>query len=1474
MRLLPGNGAGSLTVPVCPLGRERPLGLGGPASGSLRMSGRPLPPLWLFVLLSLAARPRLSALGLSGAERVTSEIGEPSGRQAQPAGRAQAQAVLAAAVRAKVLGQGKMVTTSAILSHALDMLPKVSDILASLKPTLPPDPVPMPISRPAKRTSHSLPPPVATRAPILPPELTLTLQPVIFTPFSALTAFQTRAASSLVFTPAPLAPQTPATSLVPVSASTVLQTSATSLGPTSASTVLQTPTTSLVSTSASTVSQTPATALVPASVSTLPQTPATSLVPALASTVPHTSAEISVGVQDSITLQIAASLVPDQALMSFLISSLVPTQTLTPSPSSLHTTLVPIQTFQLIQPLTPSLISIQTSVSFLPLATFKKYPYTPPTLLPVLPQNLTVNLMPTQVSKLSRASAAPVMYPAAPTLTLPVIPQTIAVLLVPAQILLSSQTLVPAVEHIQIPTPLLPLSLISDKAPSPPPQASVPTRTLIQPPIPQTQSQILISTPKFTVPLSPIPKPPPKATKLCCSTPKMTKVLLPTPELKHVPVQSPITHLNNFPSPSVFMVSRYQAHTTKPSSLVLQKSFQKTNSLCLGPCTCKAGKLSCTGLSPEHRLHSVPGPGPKAPNITFFYLDFHGNSISIIERGIWKSYPWAETLNLTDNALYKLHKNSFEGLLSLQYLNLGFNLLKKLSYGTFQAWHGMQFFQKLILHNNPLSDIEDSFFFQLPSLKYLDIGRTKVSLIAIENILMMSLRLQTLILPSNVTCCLCQFKKNIESTFKTIKLHCESKCFTNSSICDQKKSIGDIKEEFINTLQTRKKEASIELSLQPERIYVDSDNNTLTLLSEQLSSNGEIDLLKATKYLFSKLLKSQIKNVKLKLFPFIKLLGTCLQNGEKTKGPSTTKTSWFSFGPIWINLTDEIQLRKLYIVTHLLEAYLQQKTYYNNNKYEKNVKAKYPILGRKWETFQLERSRKCDKASGKCIQLEARSPRKASASGMDACKGQFCPKMRLPEVGKVSNNGKSMNKKHSKRTGQENFQRKQESVKSSLENIAKERTKSLGQTVKRLRKPGWYHVGIPSIANPFAASLEDKSKSDSVTYPISALKSINKRLKYKIQKETDGIGTEFQKDHFPTLHSNQNHFFHKAKFPEAKQSPKIKNKFSQNRWLLENSALTDTSNLINHPFKKAISFSPERNIAAKAFKETISAMVSEGPSTRITTSQNSIASSKQKDITLDNSLPIVQQTNKTPWEYPGNAEILSEPNGNSYFNFSASADSFEIELNQRLQPLIPNNALRSLVSHVVRVLQKDCMEPRVQVACAKLISRTGALMKLLSEQEKMKQSPAHQNLSPWKNKTHLNESTTLQMVLGKLQTDKLTKDIPKFGYNSKLLLAISVTVVVMIIIAVICLIEICSHRPTTSKGEIKYSCNLWNFITSLHKKSPRKYEEDKDFYTKGKPLWLRDMYRPLDATRKKNMAQKLHDQDSSDEEENLKQRNE
>ncbi|KAM9003004.1 leucine-rich repeat-containing protein 37A2-like [Sarcophilus harrisii] len=1137
----------------------------------------------------------------------------------------------------------------AALSRALALRPKESDILASPKPGS------TLISHLPERVSQTLPPPVTTRAPTWPPKLSQTLPSMVLMPRLSLKALQIRATSSLVPAPAPLTPQTSDASLVP--ALTIL------------SHIL--------------TSQIPAASLEKTKVSMSTHIPAASLVPA-----------------------------------KTLISSLVPTQTLTSSPKSLDATFVDTQTSQLIQTLTPPLVPIQTPVSFLPLATPREHSPTTPTLLPILPQNLAVNMMSTQVSKSSQTSATPLVHSATPTPS-PVIPQTMAVLLVPAQTLVSPQSRAPTVKHTQIPAPLLqlpqtlPLLFISGNAPNQPPQALVPAQTPILSSVPQKNGQVLTSTealtltvappPELTITPAPPPEPPPKPTNLYSPSPEMTKILLLPLELKQVPVKLL----------SVSMVEKQRAQTPGPPSLVLQKNIRENNSFCLGPCTCKAEKLSCTGLSPELRLHRIPVPGPSAHNLTFFSLDFHGNSISIIERGIWKSYPWAEVLNLKDNALHKLHKNTFEGLLSLQYLdlscnkihviesrafeplpflqflNLGCNLLKELSYGVFQTWHGLQFFQKL---------------------------------------------------------------------------------------------------------QTSPIEAKLNLH--------------------------------------------------------------------------------FS---IQINLSDEIQLRKLYFVTNLLETYLREKMHYIKNKHEKDVKAKYPILRKKWKTFTLERSKKCDEASGKCSQPPASSERKATVDrGVDACKGQFCTKMKLVEVGKVSSSEKSKKKKHSEGTYQKRVQGKQESVRSSLKNIAKGRTRVLGQIVKRLRNQGWHRrVGALSTANPLAATLKDRSKSDGLTHPITTSKNANKRPKYKGQKEKHGIGTAFQKDHIPFLPSNKNHIFHKAKsrianiFPKTKQSQKVKNKLSQNRWLHKNPVFTEPRSLINNPSTKVVSLASERSMSAKTLKESIPAKAYERHSTRKTPSEKTTAASRQEEeFLLNSSLSDVQPINKTHWKYREKDKFLPKPKGGNSSNFSASPESFEMELNQRLQPLIPNEAMRNLISHVVRTLQKDCVGHKVQLACTKLISKTGLLMKLISEQENMEQKLEHEDSNPWIDETNLSDSTDLQKALGQLQKDEMTKDTTGFGYNNKLLLAISVTVVVMIIIAVICLIEICSHRSRTSKPETKHSFNLWRFLTSFHKKSSRKsLEEDGDVYKKGKPLWLRDMYRPLDATRKKNMAQKLRDQDSSDEDE-------
>ena len=41
------------------------------------------------------------------------------------------------------------------------------------------------------------------------------------------------------------------------------------------------------------------------------------------------------------------------------------------------------------------------------------------------------------------------------------------------------------------------------------------------------------------------------------------------------------------------------------------------------------------------------------------------------------------------------------------------------------------------------------------------------------------------ILPSRMSCCLCQLKNNIEVVCKTVKLHCDGECLTNATRCGE-----------------------------------------------------------------------------------------------------------------------------------------------------------------------------------------------------------------------------------------------------------------------------------------------------------------------------------------------------------------------------------------------------------------------------------------------------------------------------------------------------------------------------------------------------------------------------------------------------------------------------------------------------------------------------------------------------------------
>ncbi|XP_069917854.1 leucine-rich repeat-containing protein 37A3-like [Oryctolagus cuniculus] len=123
-------------------------------------------------------------------------------------------------------------------------------------------------------------------------------------------------------------------------------------------------------------------------------------------------------------------------------------------------------------------------------------------------------------------------------------------------------------------------------------------------------------------------------------------------------------------------------------------------------------------------------------------------------------------------------------------------------------------------------------------------------------------------------------------------------------------------------------------------------------------------------------------------------------------------------------------------------------------------------------------------------------------------------------------------------------------------------------------------------------------------------------------------------------------------------------------------------------------------------------------------------------------MPTVDQTKETQWEYTSEGtEAPTMPAGFTYPVMLSQGQQFEIQLNQQLQSLIPNTDVRRLISHVIRTLKMDCSEAQVQLPCAKLISKTGILMKLLSEQQEEKIAKKEWDAEQWRTETYINEST-------------------------------------------------------------------------------------------------------------------------------------
>ncbi|XP_050619618.1 leucine-rich repeat-containing protein 37A3-like isoform X4 [Macaca thibetana thibetana] len=900
-----------------------------------------------------------------------------------------------------------------------------------------------------------------------------------------------------------------------------------------------------------------------------------------------------------------------------------------------------------------------------------------------------------------------------------------------------------------------------------------------------------------------------------------------------------------------------ESHAQNKALTVSEQQKASTSTNICELCTCGDETLSCVNLSPKQRLRQVPVPEPNTYNGTFTILNFQGNYISHIDGNVWKAYSWTEKLILNENYLTELHKDSFEGLLSLQYLdlscnkiqsierhtfeplpflqyiNLGCNLLTELSFGTFQAWHGMQFLHKLILNRNPLTTVEDPYLFKLPALKYLDMGTTQVPLATLKNILTMTVELEKLILPSHMACCLCQFKNSIEVVCKTVKLHCNSACLTNTIHCPEEASVGNPEGAFMKVLQARKKHTSTELTIEPEAPSDSSDINLSGFGSEQLDTNDESEVISALSYILPYFSAGNL-DAESMLLPFMKRLFSNAQDGDRPLSILKNNTKGPSLQPASNNSTYESKLRKLYLLENMLDTEIQEKIDEVKREEKTAMLMQTSLLGNKFKRQLFEKK------------LETVQPQENSLAKIQSVGNN------LQRVNRVLTGPRSIQKRHFKEVGKQST-RREEGAQAFVESAAQE--KRLGSPVSReleqphteqgreklagnaiYMKPSFtqerkaavpselkpFSMGEPSASTPAKALPEVRDRSKDLTHAVFILENAKARVK----------NTKAAK---PIVHSRKNYRFHKTRSrvahstPKAKKSQKLRKKSYLDRLMLANRPpFSAAKSLINSPsqgtFLPLVDLSPQENPFPKLFDP--SERVIENTNVKNTTARNAF----KENIFMENTTmpegtisenttynpppeadsagtafnlgPAVKRTNQTQWEYNNMGTDLSpEPKSFNYPLLSSPGDQFEIQLTEQLRSLIPSEDVRRFISHVIRTLKMDCSETRVQLTCAKLISRTGLLMKLLSEQQEVKASKAEWDTEQWKTENYINESMEAQSEQKEQKLSELMKDVPGYGYNSKLILAISVTVILTILIIIFCLIEIHSHKRASEEDK-------------------------------------------------------------------------
>uniref|UniRef100_A0ACB8E9G4 Uncharacterized protein n=1 Tax=Sphaerodactylus townsendi TaxID=933632 RepID=A0ACB8E9G4_9SAUR len=768
---------------------------------------------------------------------------------------------------------------------------------------------------------------------------------------------------------------------------------------------------------------------------------------------------------------------------------------------------------------------------------------------------------------------------------------------------------------------------------------------------------------------------------------------------------------------------------------------------CPPPCHCTLEILNCSRINNHPRVHQIPLPKPAVHPHLFMYLDFTGNLISSIGKEAWKDYPWAEYLVLMGNNLSRLENSSLQGLLFLTYLdlscnkiqvieknvfdpapflqiiNLSGNVIEQITYGTFQAWHGMQFLFKLDLSHNPLAVIQDSSFYNLPSLKLLDLGTTKITPKILEDLLLTSLQLRMLILPQNIFCCLCHFKDDIEVCCKIIKLECTDSCGISVSQCENEEPLIKV-QEVIKVLETRKMSSSSLLTILLERAIPNID--TLTLAQNYSSLAANVSLLKSVLQLMQ------------------------LKADE----------------PLDINWVDKHKLKKLYLMVNQLQA-AAKKQILELGKDSPEV------------AFQTELAAQVSKKSAQNTVIES--------AYMAHKKGR-----------------------HSMKVTKENWLGIHQRSKATLFRHSRD-----GQEVAKATTPYADQSSVFDLYND-AQSQRQLAEHPDPQHPRSSLRSSQ-----------------------AALQSSWKHFI--------SDSPR-------------NAVNMTDSIIVGNKYNDLTSLSSGRNsvaalgdrLGAKIFtKEELLYQLLHRSNFPSRNGKSEIAAA-DSEPSRNELLRDITLSHGTHWEHQRNS-VSTALNFLAHQDYLLQGDLFEAKLNKQLTSLIPDAPVRKFISRVVRILKIDCTVPTVQGACAKLIFRTGLLIKFFTDN--IKETSFLWKKYFWLSKNIANTTTGNSRKQEKPLDVIASQGIIDYEYGNKLLLAFSVTAIIMIIISVICLIEIFSQYSAAKDRA---------FLGRRNKPLPDLEYSRTGSLMMDKPLWIKDMCQIHDETQK-NMADKQHEEEFSEE---------